>query len=303
MWLDEISETTVLVESDDQSWGRKLYFAYQKAKEMSKPDPIVFYLGLWRMTDKQGKRKKFLCGINLAALSNKKELAALQEHLPDILEPTNVKDRYSIGSKLLPHIFRKAYRTYNVKNIVSRALFGRLRALKTTDQDVEQAKREALKDSRPDWPALSKDEQEKEYQTSANKVWDKLPSNKKDQYLEKEISKRGEKDLERIEQAQEERNELEDYYHELQTKKELDELEDEEDTDFEDEITSIPYLEPEVEYPAYTRKKAIPPSTPQPKKMQPITPGPGYDMVSDQVGLPTAKSAEPEEVPDEPMPK
>jgi len=273
MWLDEISETTMIVEADDdQSWGRKLYFAYQKAKDMSKPDPIVFYLGLWRMTDKKGNKKKFLCGINLAALSSKRELADLQEHLEDILEPNNMKARYKIGKMLVPHIFSKAYRTYNVKNITSRPLFGRLRALKTTSQDEELAKRAAVKDARPDWEALNKDEQEEEYTSSSEKVWEKLSTRRKDEFREKEISKRGEKDLERIEKAQKERDGLEDYYHELQTRREKEELD--QDEEFAAELE--PKDEPDIEYP---------------RKMRPLSPGPGVpgNLASAQAGLPIAK--------------
>jgi hypothetical protein len=289
MWLSDITEPTIILENEkeDQAWGRKLYFAYQKAKEMSQPDPIVFYLGLWRMTDKKGNKKKFLCGINLAALSSKQELVDLQENLPEILEPNNTKDRYDIGKLLVPHIFRKAYRTYNVKNIASRPLFGRLRALKATDQDIEQARREAVKDSRPDWNTLSKAEQEEEYGKNAEKVWKELPVVKRDRKVEKEISKRGEEDLDRIERAQEERDSIENVYHDLQAQREKEELED--DEDFEFELGPIDVEEPGAEeYPKYNR--------PSQKKMEPLSPGPGVDLTNnqidltnDQVGLPTIR--------------
>ncbi len=253
MFLDEIAEPTILMEmakKPEGGFGHKLYFDYQKAKEMSKPNPIVLFLGVWRMTDKSGTRKKFLCGINLAALSSKEELSALQYYMPDILEPKNMKARYKVGKMLLPDIFRKGYRTYNVKNISSRPIFGRLYALKPTDQDIEDAQKSSVQDGR---------------------VWDDLKQREKDEYVEKAMRTRGEKDVGRKDRARAERDKIGDYMSHLQTQKDKEDLEPEKPADISARRAVSRGIEPEF---------------------APIEPGPGIDYKPKAILQSPIKTAE-----------
>ncbi len=153
-------------------YGDKLYFGYKKTikgKELlSSPSPIVLYLGTWRMTDQNGNKKRFICGINLAYLDDENELTALRKELPEILKANNAKSRYRIGSLLLPDIFEKAYRTYNVNNIIGRPIHGKLYSLKITPKDIENARKIAHKDG---------------------KEWDELNNQLKNQYLDKAIQR------------------------------------------------------------------------------------------------------------------
>jgi hypothetical protein len=191
---------------------------------------------MWRMTDRFGNKKKFLCGINLAALTHKQELAALEWHLEDLLEPDNMKDRYQIGKLLLPSIYKKAYRTYNVKNISGSPLFGRFFALKVTDQDVEMAKQKMADEKEIiDWSELSREEQDK--------LWDKMSKAQRDKYLEEIVRTRGEDDIEQQEKAKETRSEIEDYVQKLKAQKEIEDFEDDKELEAE--------LEPEREKPQF----------------------------------------------------
>jgi len=191
MFLEEIAEPQTIFENSDD-YGEKLYFDYQKIRRgqavMSHPSPIVLYLGTWRMTDRHDVKKKFLCGLNLAVLADEEELAAVQKALPDILKVNNMKSRYRIGKTLLPDIFRRAYRTYNMAKISTRPVRGRLYALKATTDDKEEAEGLAAKD----YP---------------HKDWNELDIDTKSELLDKAIQSRGSEDAKRqkaVKKAEEE---------------------------------------------------------------------------------------------------
>ena len=189
MLLEDMSNASTIIESDD--YGRKLYFDYQKRRGgrdlLSSPSPIVLYLGTWRMTDKKQERKTFICGLNLAYLDDEEELAAVRQALPEILKAGNMKSRYRIGSTLLPDIFSKAYRTYNINNVVSRPIRGRLHALKTSDEDKDEAKDLADKDGR---------------------AWADMDNQERNQYLDQAVRKRGSEDIKRQEKSKKEREQI-----------------------------------------------------------------------------------------------
>lgn len=186
MFLEEIANPQTIVENTD--YGQKLYFDYQKIRRgqqvMSHPSPVVLYLGTWRMTDRFGEKKKFLCALNLAILPED-ELAAVQRALPDILKSKNMKTRYRVGKMLLPDIFSKAYRTYNLKNISTRPIKGRLYALKSTPQDKEEAEKIA----RDEYP---------------HRDWGDLDPETRSELIDKAIQARGADNIERQERLKKE---------------------------------------------------------------------------------------------------
>jgi hypothetical protein len=248
MFLEEISNPTTIVEAP-ADYGRKLYFDYRKIKKgrelLSSPRPMVLHLGTWRMTDKQDQKKTFVCGLNLAYLSDEGELAAVQQALPDILKPKNMKTRYKVGKELLPDIFRKAYRTYNVNNIVARPIRGRLYALTPSDEDKEEAERLATRDGFE---------------------WDELENQERNQYLDQAVRKRGSEDVERQRKSQKEREQIDA----LIKQKEREEPEEEPELK-----KPKPSKKPPLPKPP---KKPPEPKLPQkPKAFEPLDLGPGYE--------------------------
>lgn len=243
MFLEEISNPTTIVEAP-KDYGRKLHFDYRKVEKgkelLSSPTPAVLYLGTWRMTDRHGEKKTFICGINLAYLDDESELAAVQHALPEILKNKNMKTRYQVGKDLLPDVFRKAYRTYNVRNIVARPVRGRLYALKPSDEDKEEAKDLATKDGFD---------------------WDELSNQERNQYLDQAVRKRGSEDVSRQKKAQKEREQISA----LMKQKEEEEEEEEQEEQEEEEEQLTPKKEPEK------------PVTPPAKKFEPLELGPGYE--------------------------
>lgn len=255
MFLEEISDPQTIVEAPED-YGRKLYFDYRKQRRgqelLSSPSPIVLYLGTWRMTDKEGNKKKFLCGVNLAYLADEEELAAVKKALPEILRVKNMKARYRIGKTLLPDIFRRAYRTYNVNNVVNRPVRGRLYALKTTDDDKEEAKILASKDGRE---------------------WGDLENQDKNQYLDQAIRKRGSEDVKRQEKSKKEREQI-DKHMEPEAAPEKPEEPIEKQPEEEPEELSKPPKPPKPPAPPKPPKPPAPPK----RKFQPIGLGPGYEQ-------------------------
>lgn len=240
MFLNEMAEPNTIVEAPND-YGRKISFDYRKERKgqelLSSPSPIVLYLGTWRMTDKNGKKKTFLCGLNLAYLSDEEELAAVKQALPEILKSKNMKTRYRIGSTLLPMIFRRAYRTYNINNIIGRPIRGRLYTLKTTDSDEEEAKELASKDGLD---------------------WSELDYKKKNQYLDQALMKRGTADVKRQEKSKKEREQIDKY---LEPTPKPEKLEPEVGEKPEEPLkTLLPSPEPQ-----------------KPTAFQPIDLGPGYE--------------------------
>lgn len=246
MLLEEISNPETIVESDD--YGRKLYFDYQKTRGgkelLSSPSPIVLYLGTWRMTDKQGEKKTFICGLNLAYLEDEEELAAVRQALPDILKTTNMKTRYRVGSTLLPDVFSKAYRTYNINNVVSRPIRGRLHILKTSDEDKEEAKDLATQDGRE---------------------WKDMDNQERNQYLDQAVRKRGSEDIKRQEKSKKEREQIDTY---VQKKTEPEPKK---------EVEEEPPEPSKPEPPAPAPLPKIAKKTPQPT-FKPLELGPGYEV-------------------------
>ena len=262
MFLEEIANPQTIVE-DSEDYGQKLYFDYQKVRRgqhvMSHPNPVVLYLGTWRMTDRFGEKKKFLCALNLAILADEEELAAVQRALPDILKSKNMKSRYRIGKTLLPDIFRRAYRTYNLKKISTRPIKGRLYALKATPEDKEEAEKTAL----GEYP---------------HKDWDELDSDTRSGLIDKAIQARGEEDIERQERAKKDRKELEEP--EPEPEPELEpEPEPELEPEPEPELAKPPKppKPPKPSKPPKRPKPAKPPAIPKPKTMMPLEPGPGIE--------------------------
>ena len=253
MFLEEISDPRTIVEASDD-YGRKMYFDYRKTEKgrelLSSPSPIVLYLGTWRMTDKQGNKKKFICGINLAYLADEEELSAIQKALPDILKVRNMKSRYRIGKTLLPEIFRKAYRTYNVNNVATRPIRGRLYAIKASDEDKEQAKELASKDGQD---------------------WDELENQDRNQYIDQSVRKRGSEDVKRQEKSKKEREQIEQH---VEPEAELEKPEVVPEIDLEEK----PRKPPKPKKPPGPRPPK-PPKPPAPPKaeFQPIELGPGYE--------------------------
>lgn len=182
MLLNDINFRNTIVEND---YGYKLYFKYKKNRNgrelLSSPNPIILYLGTWDMIDKKGNHKKFVCGINLAYL-NKEELIDIQKILPDILKHKSTRLRYRKGRLLLPDIFEKAYRTYNINRIIGTPVRGRFYALKFNKKDEEEARELAAQD---------------------NVNFDKLSYRKKNQYIDKVLQKRGEEELSLKQKAKE----------------------------------------------------------------------------------------------------
>ena len=260
MLLQDISEAHTIVESDD--YGQKLYFDYQKKRGgrelLSSPSPIVLYLGTWRMTDKQGNNKTFVCGLNIAYLEDEEELAALKKSLPEILQANGMKARYRVGSTLLPDIFSKAYRTYNIQNIVSRPIRGRLHVLKTSDEDKEEAKDIASKDG---------------------KDWSSMDNQERNQYLDQAVRKRGSEDVKHQEQSKKEREQIEKHF-----EKEKEEPEPEIEEPEEKEEPEVPPPPP-----APAPQPKIQQKTAQPT-FKPLELGPGYEK-------PTPKQEPPLESP------
>lgn len=244
MFLDEITEPNTIVETPDD-YGRKISFDYRKERKgkelLSSPSPIVFYLGTWRMTDKDGNKKTFLCGLNLAYLADEEELAAIKQALPEILKSNNMKTRYRIGSTLLPLIFRRAYRTYNVNNIIGRPIRGRLYALKTSDDDKEEAKELASKDGLE---------------------WSELKNQERNQYLDKALTKRGAADVKRQEKSKKERKQIDKY---LEPPTEPIKLEPEPEEEPEELSKALPPAPPPQVKPQ------------KPAAFKPIELGPGYE--------------------------
>lgn len=242
MFLEEICEPHTIIETADD-YGRKMYFDYQKTEKgrsiLSSPSPIVLYLGTWRMTDRYGNKKKFICGLNLAYL-DEGDLAAVQHALPDILKSKNMKTRYKVGSTLLPDIFRNAYRTYNTNNIMARPVRGRLYALKPTDQDKEEAKNLATKDGQE---------------------WNELDNQTRNQYMDQAVRKRGSEDVERQERSRQEREKLDQ------------EREEEEDGE---ELAGKP-ARPKPAAPPKPPARPKPPTPPKPASFEPIKLGPEFE--------------------------
>lgn len=248
MFLEEMSEPKTIVEAE-KDYARKLYFDYQKKERgrdvLSSPSPIVLYLGTWRMTDKQGNKKKFICGVNLAYLADEEELAAIQQALPDILRSKNMKSRYRIGKTLLPDIFRRAYRTYNINNLVTRPIRGRLYALKTTDDDKDEARSLADKDGLD---------------------WEDLGNQERNQYLDKAVQKRGSEDVKRQEKSKKERDQIDRHF-------EKEPEEEKPEAPLEKEPEEAP-REPPKPAPAPTAPVVKPPK----REFKPIELGPGYEV-------------------------
>lgn len=193
MFLEEVNNPNTIIEAPED-YGRKLYFDYRKKVKgqdiMSSPSPVVLHLGTWRMKDRYGVNKKFICGINLAYLNDETELAALQETLPQILKSPDMKTRYRVGKNLLPDIFEKAYRTYNVNNLVTRPVYGRFYALKPSDDDKKEAQILASNDGLE---------------------WSQLNSKERNQYIDQALRKRGESDIKRQKDAKKDREAIDDY--------------------------------------------------------------------------------------------
>lgn len=204
MFLEEVNNPNTIIEAPED-YGRKLYFDYRKKVKgqevMSSPSPVVLHLGTWRMKDRYGVNKKFICGINLAYLDDETELVALQEALPQILKSPDMKTRYRVGKNLLPDIFDKAYRTYNVNNLVTRPVYGRFYALKPSDDDKKEAQTLASNDGLE---------------------WSQLNNKERNQYIDQALRKRGESDIKRQKDAKKDREAIDDYIQDKGEEEDLD---------------------------------------------------------------------------------
>jgi hypothetical protein len=118
-----------------ETWGRVYHFDYENYD--TDPKPSVLVLGYWNHPT---TKNTLLGGINLRYLAAQ-QVRQLQQSLPTILKPRNLKLRYRIGKKLLPDIF-KAYRTYD-KRFVSAIT---PETLKFWDQKAELKKQQKEKE-------------------------------------------------------------------------------------------------------------------------------------------------------------
>ena len=127
----------------EAGYGRVFRFKYPRFKVDKRPR--VLTLGKWRnpRTD-----NVLVCGINLNYLSDL-EIEELRKGLGQILAQKNLKKRYAAGNRLLPGIFRNAYRTYRADSIVdvSRET---LRKWPTAQAQDREAKRKKWKDMSPE---------------------------------------------------------------------------------------------------------------------------------------------------------
>ncbi len=268
MFLEEIANPQTIVEATDD-YGRKLYFDYRKVRKgkelLSHPSPIVFYLGTWRMTDKQGNKKKFICGINLAYL-DEGDLAALQNALPDILKNKHTKIRYKIGKDLLPDIFRKAYRTYNTNNIATKLVRGRLYALKPSGEDKDEAKQLATRDGLE---------------------WSELENQERNKYLDQAIRKRGTADIKRQEKSKKEREQIDKHIERAEEEAEEAEAraEAEAQAEAEEEAQAEKEAEEEAEIETEPQKQPTEPTAP-PRAFKPLELGPGYEEPEEKPEVP-----------------
>jgi len=251
----------ILEASDEDSYGGKLYFNYIKTvKGIDVPSsPTAFYLGTWNRKLKNGRRKKYLCGINLNYL-DATDIADLQHNLPDILKSKQLPGatgRYWTARRLVPDIMEKAYREYKYENI-SRVVKGRIFALKVTDEDKKIAQRYALEDG---------------------KEFKELDYDEKNQYLEKAIRNRGEKSIERQEKAHKERESISIEPKEPPVPISQINLEPEKETlppstaERPPAPKTLPPLTPKtIGIPPISGKHKAPT---QARRMRPVTPGPG----------------------------
>lgn len=108
------SESIVIIEG----YGRTFNFDYGKWK--TDPRPNMLLLGRWRHP---GTGNTLVGGINLNYL-NSDEVTQLRRSLSQILGSGSIrqlKNRYWEGMSLVPDIFQKAYRTYNLDDMAADA--------------------------------------------------------------------------------------------------------------------------------------------------------------------------------------
>jgi hypothetical protein len=90
-----------------EGYGKKLSFEYPNFH--NDPHPIILQLGTYIHPN---TKNKLVGAVNLNYMTAE-EQELLRYYLPEVLKGKNLKDRYWIGRKLLPYIFKNFYRTYN----------------------------------------------------------------------------------------------------------------------------------------------------------------------------------------------
>jgi len=119
----------VLILEDDE--GPRWKFRYDNFQMDPRPD--ILLLGAYRHPN---TGNNLVGGINLHYL-NKSERDALARKLPEIMGGRNLRDRYWIGRRAVPNVFRQYYRTYNasfIRGVTQDVMYPKYGFAKTTKQ-------------------------------------------------------------------------------------------------------------------------------------------------------------------------
>lgn len=136
--------------------GPRWKFDYSNFK--TDPNPDVLLLGAYTHPN---TGNNLVGGINLRYL-NSDELDKLAQMLPKLMAGRNLYDRYHIGRRILPSIFRKFYRTYNsayihgVKQGILYPKFGMVKTvanwLKKKIGGITKTKAQRQQEAQPKYP-------------------------------------------------------------------------------------------------------------------------------------------------------